>query len=508
MLRKLLDAQLSLVSKGKPLHKLRPLVSAGDTFFYEAACSTRTAPHVRDTVDLKRWMILVVVALLPCIIWSIWNTGLQNIVYTSGNLSFMREYLKASTSFSSYFTFAFSDMRWLTIIAEGLKAFLPVVLISYIVGGIWEGIFACIRKHEINEGFLVTGILYPLILPSTTPYWIVAIGVSFGVVIGKELFGGTGMNILNPALTCRAFLYFSFPSTQTGNVWAGTNNTIASVSVNKMNQQAEALGLDGVTQATPLGTLNITPEIKRVHIDAIATNTLQNKVGTYDTIQRHFDQWDHLQSSNAQLGALTPDQMKSFVTAPITDGGLGLGAENYQAASDFSSLNYGIGHDGDWTFFFGNQLGSMGETSFVACLLGAIFLILVGIGSWRNMVAMGLGALITAYLFELGAKTLGIDQGAWNPAKFAFPAYKHLLLGGLAFGLVFMITDPVSSPGMKGARWIYGLFIGALVIVIRTINPAFPEGVMLAILFGNVFAPLLDFYAVRNYRRLRRVKAR
>jgi Na+-transporting NADH:ubiquinone oxidoreductase subunit B len=201
--------------------------------------------------------------------------------------------------------------------------------------------------------------------------------------------------------------------------------------------------------------------------------------------------------------------LRSFVTTPLAEGGLGLSPGYYEDAYGFSTLNYGVGHNNDWNFFFGDRLGSMGETSVLACLLGAIFLIYTGVGSWRTMLAMGLGAYITALLFESGAKFFGADGGVWNPALLAFPAYKHLILGGFAFGTVFMSTDPVSSPSINAAKWIYGLFCGAITIIIRCINPAYPEGVMLAILIGNVFAPLFDYYAARSFRKrsVRRVRA-
>jgi Na+-transporting NADH:ubiquinone oxidoreductase subunit B len=501
MLRKFLDFQLSLVEKGKPLHRLRPLISAGDTFLYEVPLNTTKGPHIRDAIDLKRWMMIVVFALIPCILVAIWNTGLQSFVYSSGDYKLMTEYLSSTSSLQSYFSFAAKENRYLTIIKEGCLAFFPLVLISYIVGGIWEALFACIREHEISEGFLVTGILYVLILPPTIPYWMAAVGISAGVVLAKEVFGGSGMNVVNPALAARAFLFFTFPGRMSGDIWVGTNPTTIRQSLIEMNQQAHTSSIDGYTQATKLAHFNITQEIKRIHVDAIATNNLGNKVSTYDTIASHFDKWNSLGHHNATLGQLSQDQLRSFVTTPLVEGGLGLSSGYYEDAYNFSGLNYGIGHNGNWGFFLGDKLGSMGETSTLACLIGAIILIYTGVGSWRTMVAMGLGAYITALLFEIGAKTLGADGGAWNIAQFAFPAYKHLLLGGLAFGIVFMATDPVSSPSMSSAKWIYGIFCGVVTIVIRVINPAYPEGVMLAILMGNVFAPLFDYYASRNYRK-------
>ncbi len=275
-----------------------------------------------------------------------------------------------------------------------------------------------------------------------------------------------------------------------------------------MNADAQ-LGIDGYTQATKLALLNITHDIKRIHVDAIATNNLGTHVSTGPAVEKYFNQWNSLGNHGAQIGQLTQDQMYSFVTSPFANGGLGLSPGYYEDAYQFSAVNYGIGHNGDWNMFLGDKLGSMGETSVLACILGALFLIWTGVGSWRTMIAMTLGAFATAFLFEAGAKFFGADGGAWNPAQYAIPAYKHLLLGGLAFGIVFMATDPVSSPSMASAKWIYGIFCGAIAIVIRVVNPAYPEGVMLAILMGNIFAPLFDYYASRRYRKrsLSRVRA-
>lgn len=502
MLRRLLDFQLSFLEKGKPLHRIRPFASAADAFCYEVPLNTKRAPFIRDAVDVKRWMVLVIFALLPAILMAIWNTGLQKWVYGSGDAALMKNYLVASSSFQGYFDFVLQDHRYLTILKLGALAFLPVMIISYLVGGICEGIMASIYGHEIAEGFLVTGMLYPLILPPTIPYWMVAAGVAFGVIVGKELFGGTGMNILNPALTARAFLFFTFPGKMTGDVWVGTNPSQITRSLQQMNGQSALSDIDGFTTATPLqGLTGATNEIKQIHVDAIASHTLGSSVPHYDIIQTHFTQWNATGKTQAELSDLTFDQMREFVTAPLTDGGLGLLPGNFVPAHSSAESIFGLGKFSDGNLFWGNILGSMGETSVIACLLGALFLIYTGIGSWRTMIAYGIGAYATALIFELFSTHIGADGGAWNPARFAMPAYRHLLMGGLAFGLVFMATDPVSSPAMKGAKWIYGVFIGVVTILIRLINPAYPEGVMLAILFGNVFAPLIDYYVVRNYRR-------
>lgn len=509
VLRRFLDFQLSFFEKGKPLSRFRPFASALDAFCYEVPLNAKRAPFIRDAVDVKRWMVLVVIALIPTIIMAIWNTGLQKMVYASNNYQMMNDYLTASSSFSGYFNFAFSDHRYLTILKEGALAFLPVMVISYAVGGICEGFIASIRGHEIAEGFLVTGMLYPLALPPTIPYWMVAVGVAFGVIVGKELFGGTGMNILNPALTARAFLFFTFPGKMTGDVWVGTNPTTVAKSIQNMNAAAGLSEVDGYSQASPLQGLNgAITDIKQIHVDAIASNTLGSKVAHYDMIQTHFDQWKSATDQTAELGQLTVDQMRAFLTAPLEQGGLGLLPGNFVAAHNAAESIYGLGQFTDGNLFWGNIVGSMGETSTIACLLGALFLVWTGVGAWRTMLAFGIGALVTAYIFQFFSTYTGIDSGAWNAARFAMPGYRHLLMGSLAFGLVYMATEPVSSPGMNGGKWIYGILIGVVTILIRLINPAFPEGVMLAIIFGNVFAPLIDHYVVRNYRRkLRRGRA-
>lgn len=501
MLRRFFQFQRHFIEKRKSLHRLRPLISAAENFCFELSDNVKIAPFIRDAIDLKRWMFLVIVALLPAIFMAIWNSGLQKMVYVSGNYELMQEYLNASLSFSGYFNFAFKEQRFLTILSLGAGTFFPVMIISYLVGGLCEAIFAFIRGHEIAEGFLITGILYPLILPPTIPYWMVALGIAFGVIIGKELFGGTGMNILNPALTARAFLFFTFPGKMTGDVWVGTNPTLIQESLKKINSTTALQEIDGVTQATALGNFNSAiTEIKRIHVDAIASNTMGNKVETFDALQSHFQQWKSLGHEEAILGKLSQSDLHSFVTGSQELGGLDLAIDQFPQAYHFADTYYGTEHFTDGNLFFGNILGSMGETSTFACLLGALFLIYTGIASWRIMLSFGLSAFLLASLFEWSS-ALGPEGGAWNAARYAMPAYRHLLMGGLAFGLVFMATDPVSAPTMNSAKWIYGALIGVVTILIRLINPAYPEGVMLAILFANVFAPLLDYYMVRHFRR-------
>ena len=485
-----------MTEEGRKLRLFRPLVEALDTFLYSVPLKTTRGPHIRDFIDLKRWMVIVFFALLPCSLVAIWNGGVQGYVYGAGSYALMESYLTASASFSSYFAFVFGEGHFLPILRIGLSTFLPILFISYLVGGLCEALFAVIRRYEISEGFLVTGLLFALILPSTIPYWMVAIGVAAGVIIGKEIFGGTGMNILNPALVCRAFLFFAFPAQMTGPIWVGENPTLIQESISVMNKGGSH---DGVSQASGLNLFNISSSIKRIHVDAIAL-TFREEIPTKNTILTQFKKW-------APAGEkLDATNIKAFLTAPIQEAGLGLSDEHYSDALNFAKLQYGQGILTDGNFFFGNRIGSLGETSILASLLGAFLLIITRIGSWRTMLGVTLGAYLCALIFQLGSELIGPYSGAMNPAKFAFPAYKHFLLGSLVFGLVFMATDPVSSPALPGARYLYGILVGALVIIIRVINPAFPEGVMLAILFGNVFAPLFDHYALNFYRRRRRAK--
>ncbi|NGX50895.1 MAG: Na(+)-translocating NADH-quinone reductase subunit B, partial [Chlamydiae bacterium] len=299
MLRKLLDFHLHLTDEGRPLGRLRPLVEALDTFFYEVPTRTSRGPHIRDLIDLKRWMMMVVYALIPCILMAIWNSGVQSFIYGSGSIEIMDSYIIASRSFSGYFAFA-GEHFW-PIVVKGAAAFLPVMIISYVVGGLWEGLFAIIRRHEISEGFLVTGMLFALILPSTIPYWMVVVGVSAGVVIGKEIFGGTGMNILNPALVCRAFLFFAFPTKMTGPVWVGTNPTTIQKSITSMSKS----GADGISQASPLNLFNISSDIKRVHVQALAREATA-------VIVRQLNFF----KAGATIETLSDAELRAFVTAP------------------------------------------------------------------------------------------------------------------------------------------------------------------------------------------------
>ena len=403
-LRNKLDQMEPHFRKGGKLHRLYPVYEALDTFLYTPGFVTQGAAHVRDGMDVKRMMIFVVIALSPCIYMACWNTGYQAnsagtwVVENGTQAEDVIEELgwRASVLTSMGWS-PESGGNWYWHLVHGALYFVPVFLVTNIVGGIWELIFSCARGHEINEGFLVTGMLFPLTLPATVPLWQVALGISFGVVIGKEVFGGTGRNFLNPALTGRAFLYFSYPGQIIGDkVW------VAAVD-----------GFSGPTLLTSMGS------VREV------TSNSYNEV--------------------------------------------------------IHSLNI------TWVdAFMGWIPGSMGETSALACLFGAGFLIVTGVGSWRIMAGVLIGAAGTSACLNAVVST--------SNAVFQIPPHMHLLTGGLAFGLVFMATDPVSAAVTDRGRWIYGILIGVMTIVIRVINPGFPEGIMLAILFGNVFAPTIDYF--------------
>jgi len=489
----------------KSAHYARPLIKATDSFLREPLLVTKGPPHIRDGVDLKRWMILVVFALLPSVFMAVFNTGIQKFVYQSHDLLLMEEFIGASHSLSSYFSFVTKDRRYLEIFSLGLQAFLPVLIISYTAGGLCEVIFAIFRNKDIEEGFLVTGLLFALILPPTIPYWMVAVGVVIGEIFAKELFGGTGMNIFNPALCCRIFLFFMFPAQMTGSIWVGTNPTEIKESIVSMNKQKGASYFDGITQATPLAHYNIGFDVKRQHIDALAVkkNKLVKDSERGESIVKQFQAWSSMNDLDEDIEAVSPEEFKQFITDK--KGGLGLPVDQFSNAKRFFALENSEGVLSNWNFFFGNKLGSFGETSILASIIGAVILLITGVGSFRIMCAVLLGAITTAYLFYFIA--LFTTEGGYSfmPAIFTLPPYRHLLMGSLVFGAVFMATDPISAASLKLSQWIYGFLIGFAVIFIRAINPAYPEGVMIAILFGNVFAPLIDHYVAKGYRRKKRM---
>ena len=385
-LRQFLDSVEPLFAKGGRLEKFSALYEIMDTLLYTPGIVTRGAPHVRDGIDLKRLMITVVFAATPVALFCMWNTGYQ------ANAAMASMGIEAATGWRGYVLDLFAigydpDSVW-ACFWHGLLYFLPIYIVTLAAGGFWEVLFAAVRGHDVNEGFLVTSLLFALIVPPTIPLWQVAMGMSFGVVIGKEVFGGVGKNFLNPALTGRAFLFFAYPGQISGDsVWTA---------------------VDGFSGATPLALIN--------------------------------------QGGMESLDAANISWMQMFL---------------------------------------GNVQGSLGETSAVLCLLAAVVLIYTKVASWRIMAGVMVGMIATTLLFN------AVDDGS-NP-MYAVPWHWHLVLGSFAFGMVFMATDPVSGSTTDTGRWIYGALIGFMIVLIRVANPAFPEGVMLAILFANVFAPLIDY---------------
>ena len=382
-IRKIVEKVKPHFEKGGKLEKFYPVFNAFETFLFVPGETTpgKGGAHIRDAIDLKRTMIIVVMSLFPCLLFGMWNTGYQH-----------------------YLALGITDSTmWENFLFGALKV-LPIVIVTYVSGLGCEFIFAIIRKHKINEGFLVTGSLIPLVMPVDVPLWMVAVATIFAVIIGKEIFGGTGMNILNPALTARAFIFFAYPTKMSGSdVWINT-------SVNSGQQI-----VDGFSGATPLGN---------------AASGLAEKI------------------------------------------------------------------PGFWDSFFGFIPGSIGETSALACLVGAVILLYTGIGSWRIMLSVLVGGLLMSSIFNLvGANTL-----------MQITPLHQLVLGGFAFGSVFMATDPVTAAQTNTGKYIYGFFIGLFAIMIRVFNPAYPEGMMMAILFMNVMAPLIDHYVIQANikRRLKR----
>lgn len=425
MLRKVLDRQGKLFEKGGRLEKLYPLWEAQDTFLYTPGQTTAGPSHVRDAVDLKRIMVTVVMALVPCVLMAMWNTGRQAHLAIQGGALPLETW---QTGAMERLGLAFDPASLWACFVHGALYFVPVLVVTFAVGGGLEAVFSIVRKHEINEGFLVTGMLFPLTLPATIPLWQVALGIAFGVVFGKEVFGGTGMNILNPALTARAFLFFAYPGQISGDaVWI-----------------AAKTAPDGYSGATLLA---------------------QAASGGFHV----------LRTADSYSGATAVDEATK---------------------QSWEAMRAGV----DWLqAFLGDIPGSMGETSALACLLGALILIVTGVGSWRIMAGALAGSL--GITLMLNAVAPYSDNGLLQ-----IPFWWHMVLGGWAFGAVFMATDPVSAAQTNTGRYFYGFGIGALAILIRTVNPAYPEGMMLAILFMNLFSPLIDYYVVRANIKRRRVR--
>ena len=397
-LRSFLDNLEPLFTQGGRFERFHAIFEALDTFLFSPADLTRGSPHIRDAIDLKRVMILVVIAATPAALVGMWNTGFQaNMAMEGMGLAGLEGWRGAVLPLlgAGYDPASIWDCT-----IQGALYFVPIYMVTMVVGLGWEILFAGVRNHEVNEGFFVTGFLFALIVPATIPLWQVAVGISFGVIIGKEVFGGTGKNFLNPALVARAFLYFAYPAQISGDaVWTA---------------------VDGFSGATALG------------ISAI----------------------DGFQG--------------------VLDSGL------------------------TWTqAFLGQMQGSIGEVSAAACLFGAVFLIFTRIASWRIIVSVCVGLIVPTLIFG-GSES--------SNTMMAMPWHWHMVLGGFAFGAAFMATDPVSATQTNTGKWIYGLLIGFMTWLIRVVNPAFPEGIMLAILFANVFAPVIDHFVVQANvkRRLKR----
>ena len=389
MLRKILDDMAPDFEKGGKHHKWYALYEAVDTIFYMPSTRTSAAAHVRDGIDLKRIMITVWACTFPAMFFGMWNLGFQANTFIAATPG-----VDGSGDWHEIFISLLAGHdpnSWWDNFWYGAVYFIPIYAVTFIVGGFWEVLFAMVRGHEINEGFFVTSILFALACPPNLPLWMVALGISFGIVIGKEVFGGTGKNFLNPALTGRAFLYFAYPAAMSGDaVWTA---------------------VDGFTGATML-------------------------------------------SVAAQEGMAAVQNQMTW-----------------------------------WDGFFGVMQGSVGETSTFCILLGGFALAVMRIASWRIIVGTFIGMAATATLFNL----IGSDS---NP-MFQMNAAWHLVLGGFAFGMIFMATDPVSASMTHAGRWWFGILIGFMCVVIRVANPAFPEGMMLAILFANLFAPLIDHFVVQ-----------
>jgi Na+-transporting NADH:ubiquinone oxidoreductase subunit B len=428
-LRDALDKVHPWFAKGGPLEMAYPMYEALDTFLYTPGEVARGTTHVRDGIDLKRMMITVVMALVPVTLFGMWNVGYQaNLAIQQMDAVGMEHTGDWHYTIHQWMGFSNDASSHADNFVLGAIHFLPIYIVCMFVGGHIELIFSVLRGHEINEGFLVTGLLFPLTLPPTIPLWQVAIGIAFGVVVAKEVFGGTGRNFLNVALTSRAFLYFAYAAQISGDkVWTA---------------------VDGFSGATALGQM---------------ANTA-NGQSAIDGLTNVQYAW-HVAGESAGIGAI--------------DFGLTSGTWN-------AWLNA----------FLGTIQGCVGETSTLLCLVGAAILIGAGIGSWKIMASVVLGVTITSGIMN-GVYT----AGTMNP-MFGVPFYWHLVVGGLAFGLVYMATDPVSASMTETGKWFYGGLIGFMTVLIRVINPAFPEGIMLAILFGNVFAPLIDYFVVQaNVRR-------
>ena len=389
-LKNLIEKMEPHFESGGRYEKWYALYEAAATFFYTPGYVTKGITHVRDSIDLKRMMIFVWLATFPAMFYGMYNTGVQ-----------ANEAIVAGYSALEDWRVALLDMLGVTLgsgaglfdnFLFGAAYFLPIYAVTFIVGGFWEVLFASVRKHEVNEGFFVSSVLFALIVPATIPLWQVALGITFGVVVAKEIFGGTGRNFLNPALAGRAFLFFAYPTDISGDaVWTA---------------------VDGFSGATSLSVMS---------------------QGGLEAVQSNLSWMDA---------------------------------------------------------FLGNMQGSIGEVSTLAILIGGAFIVITRIASWRIISGVMIGMIATSLLFNV----IGSDTNH----MFQLPWYWHLVMGGFAFGMIFMATDPVSASFTNKGKWYYGILIGLMVVLIRVVNPAFPEGMMLAILFANLFAPLFDYFVVQG----------
>ncbi|MDG3087372.1 NADH:ubiquinone reductase (Na(+)-transporting) subunit B [Vibrio hannami] len=401
MLKKIIEDLEPHFESGGKYEKWYPLYEATATLFYTPGTVTPRSAHVRDSVDLKRIMIMVWLAVFPAMFWGMYNAGHQAI----GGLTALYEGAQLADAIAGNWHYwlteaiagSLTEAGWATKMLLGATYFLPIYAVVFAVGGFWEVLFCIVRKHEVNEGFFVTSILFALIVPPTLPLWQAALGITFGVVVAKEIFGGTGRNFLNPALAGRAFLFFAYPAQISGDVvWVAA---------------------DGFSGATALS------------------------------------QW--AQGGGSALVNNITGETISWMDA-----------------------------------FIGNIPGSIGEVSTLALMIGAAMIVYMGIASWRIIAGVMIGMIATSFLFNI----IGSDT---NP-MFSMPWHWHLVLGGFAFGMFFMATDPVSASFTNKGKWAYGILIGLMCVLVRVVNPAYPEGMMLAILFANLFAPLFDYYVVEK----------
>lgn len=390
-LKHLLEKMEPHFEAGGRFEKGYALFEATATFFYTPGLVTKGITHVRDGIDLKRMMIFVWLATFPAMFYGMYNAGVQANEAIAAGLAAFDDWRVAILNILGVTTGSSAGV--FDNLLFGAMYFVPIYAVTFMVGGFWEVLFATVRKHEVNEGFFVSSVLFALIVPATIPLWQVALGITFGVVVAKEIFGGTGRNFLNPALAARAFLFFAYPTDISGDaVWTA---------------------VDGFSGATSLSVAS------QGGLDAIAQSGL------------------------------------TWMDA-----------------------------------FLGNMQGSIGEVSTLAILIGGAFIVITGIASWRIIAGVMIGMIATSLLFNM----IGSDTNN----MFELPWYWHLVMGGFAFGMVFMATDPVSASFTDKGKWGYGLLIGVMVVLIRVVNPAFPEGMMLAILFANLFAPLFDYFVVQG----------